>query len=154
MKGLVKYIEESFAIQLELKGLPKDKLGMLPLYLRGSYMFFDGYILNRHVIFIEPAGAEELTPDQKQKQVQTLKELFKLPVMFILNDLEPWERKRLIGKNVAFVQPGKPVRGKCTRAIKANIMINIYGPDVMCKWKSIPMIIKEITARLFLKTIE
>ncbi|MDB5089171.1 MAG: hypothetical protein JWR09_3165, partial [Mucilaginibacter sp.] len=96
MKSLVKYLEESFAIRLSLKAVSSEILGTLPLYLRSGYTFFDGHIQNRQMVFAEPAGDAGLTPDQKQKQAQSLRELFKLPVVFILNDLEPWERKRLI----------------------------------------------------------
>jgi DNA-binding transcriptional regulator YhcF (GntR family) len=49
----------------------------------------------------------EHTPEQQQKQGQILRELFDLPVVFVLNKLEPWERKRLIERHIAFVQPGR-----------------------------------------------
>lgn len=107
MKSLVKYLEESFAIRLSLQALSPKILKSLPLYLRANYTFYDGHIQNRHIIFAEPAEDASLTPDQKQKQAKSLRELFKLPIVFILNNLEPWERKRLIGRNIAFVQPGK-----------------------------------------------
>jgi hypothetical protein len=61
MKSLVKYLEDSFAIPLALEALPSEKLSALPLYLRSSYTFFSGYLLKRHLIFIEPIEGSYLT---------------------------------------------------------------------------------------------
>jgi hypothetical protein len=107
MMSLVKYLEESFALKVDLKLLPRERLGRLSLFLRSGYEFFEGQLQNRAMIFAEPKEENEPTPDQLQKQGQVLRDMFKLPIVFVLNNVEPWERKRLIGRNIAFVQPGK-----------------------------------------------
>lgn len=107
MKELVRYLQESFALKLELHDLPRKYQEVLPLYLKSSYHFYEGQLLNRILIFAIPVEDIDTTPDQKQKQAQSLRAIFNAPVVFILNHLESWERKRLIERQVAFVQPGK-----------------------------------------------
>ncbi len=107
MKSLVNYLEDSFAITLSIKAISRKVLAILPLYLRSSYTFYEGDTQNRKMIFVEPEKDLSLTPEQKQKQAHQLREFFKLPIVFILNNLESWERKRLIARNIAFVQPGR-----------------------------------------------
>lgn len=102
MKYLKKYIEETLGIELKIKAPPKKELNKLPLYLRNNINI--GEILGREILFVFNSG---LTPDQYKKQSEVIEKTTQKPVVFILENIAAYNRKRLIQKKVGFVVPGK-----------------------------------------------
>lgn len=102
MKYLKKYIEETLGIVLKIKAPSKNELSRLPLYLRKNISL--GEILGREIIFIINS---DLTPDQYKKQSEVIEKATHKPVVFVLENIAAYNRKRLVQKKVSFVVPGK-----------------------------------------------
>jgi hypothetical protein len=103
----IAYLQDHFGLKSTAVPAKPDELKSLPLYLQGSFGFFTGMLENKKVLWAEAEIGGDKTPDQLSKQGKELKNLFKTPVIFVFNKLDTWNRKRLIEKSVAFLQPFK-----------------------------------------------
>lgn len=102
MKYLKKYIEETIGIELKIKAPSKKEVGKLPLYLRNNISL--GEILEREILFVSNS---DLTPDQYKKQSEIIEKATQKSVVFVLENIAAYNRKRLVQKKVSFVVPGK-----------------------------------------------
>lgn len=107
MKELSNYIKDYFGLHAVIQPATKNELSHLPLYLIGNFKLFIGNIEGRPVLWAEVRKEAEITPDMLEKQGKSLKNLLYMPVVFVFDNLDPWQRKRLIEKKVGFVQPCK-----------------------------------------------
>lgn len=105
MEATSKYLKEHFGVMPKISPLNKNVLAQLPLYLRGNYILFNGSIVDQNIIWAKVKSDGNCTPEQIKKQGQQLKQFFDLPIVFIFDEIESWERKRLIERRISFVQP-------------------------------------------------
>ncbi|MBX3254555.1 MAG: hypothetical protein KF862_10480 [Chitinophagaceae bacterium] len=99
------YLEESFGVSEPFHS-EQEMTKQLPLYLRGSYNFFSSYLNGQKVLWAELKNPDQATPEQLKKQSHVLQEVAgKLPIIYVFENLEPWQRKRLIEKKVGFAEP-------------------------------------------------
>jgi DNA-binding MarR family transcriptional regulator len=98
---------DAFGLKINLHPLEPTQLAKLPLYLRSFYKFYNGSIIGSKLIWAKIKENDEWTPDQLQKQGQQLQHLFDAQVVFVIDGLQSWNRKRLIEKRIAFAQPFK-----------------------------------------------
>lgn len=102
MNTIEKYVKESTGLDLKLKHLPKKELDRFPLYLRTK--LWVGELAERELIFaIKP----NLTPEQCKKQAEIIENITLKPVVFVFDNIESYNRKRLIQRRVGFIVPGK-----------------------------------------------
>jgi hypothetical protein len=102
MKSLQEYFKKTLGIELKLKALTSKELDKLPLYLRNNLRAGD--LLGQDIILVEKTG---LTPDQYKKQVDIIENALQKPVVFIVDNIESYNRNRLIQKKVGFIEPGR-----------------------------------------------
>lgn len=102
MNNLQKYIKEITGVDLKLKLLPKKMLDKLPVYLRTNLKV--GEVAGREVIF---AIKQNLTPEQYKKQAEIIEKNTLKPVVFVFDNIESYNRKRLIQKKIGFIVPGR-----------------------------------------------
>lgn len=107
MREIAKYMEQYFGLQAGIKPLKKAELANLPLYLRSNYNISHGTLNGQKMIWAELENDVNSTPDQLKKQNNQLRQLLHVPVVFVFDKLDSWQRKRLIEKQVAFAQPFK-----------------------------------------------
>lgn len=107
MSEISKYLKEVFGIEAVIHPMENADLSALPIYLKGSYRFYTGRLLNHQVIFADLIERTQLTPSQLKKQGDTLTQMLRHPIVFVIAELESWNRTRLIGQNIAFIEPGK-----------------------------------------------
>lgn len=105
MEATSKYLKEHFGIVPKISPLSKNELAQLPLYLRGNYVLYNGSIIDQNIIWAKVKSDRNYTPDQIKKQGQQLKQFLGLPIVFVFDEIESWERKRLIERRISFVQP-------------------------------------------------
>ncbi len=105
MEAISKYIKEHFGVVAKISPLSKNELAQLPLYLRGNYVLYNGSIVDQNIIWAKVKSDGNYTPDQIKKQGQQLKQFLGLPIVFVFDEIESWERKRLIERRISFVQP-------------------------------------------------
>lgn len=109
MEAISKYLEEYFGLITKMLPLSKKDLAKLPLYLKGSYVLYTGSIVGQNVIWAKPKSDVHFTPDQIKKQGQQLNKFLGLPIVFVFDEIESWERKRIIERRISFVQPFRQV---------------------------------------------
>jgi len=109
MKELSTYIHDCFGVAFKAIPIEKPVLGIIPLYLKGNFIFYRGSLNKQSFIWAKVLDNNSITPNQLEKQVVKLKQLFKAPIVFVFDQLDSWQRRRLIDRNLAFVQPQKQI---------------------------------------------
>lgn len=107
MKKLNKYIAELLGTELKVKALNTAHLKKLPIYIREMYKIKTALLFDRKILLLAQKTTENLTANQYRKQITLLENAFNLPAVLILEQLEAYNRKRLIEKQIAFIIPGK-----------------------------------------------
>jgi hypothetical protein len=107
MNQVLAYLSENFGLLSKADPLSQKKKTVLPLYLKGNFELYDGYILETPVIWAKPLENNDLNPIQLKKQENGLKNSLNSPIIFVFDHLDAWQRKRLIDKHIGFVQPFK-----------------------------------------------
>jgi hypothetical protein len=105
----IKYIEENTGIHLNVKKSDNIELKSVPYFIRDGYNFYKTEIYKNEIILIEKKFREPLTASQYDKQINILKNIFNLPVVLILENLQSYNRERLIRKGINFIIPGKQI---------------------------------------------
>lgn len=100
-------MSNNFGLLAKADPLSQKKKTVLPFYLKGNFELYDGYILETPVIWAKPLEDNDLNPIQLKKQENGLKNSLNSPIVFVFDHLDAWQRKRLIDKHIAFVQPFK-----------------------------------------------
>jgi hypothetical protein len=107
--NLKKYIFETFGVELQLKEPQTDELNRLPFFIKESYQFYLGSLLERKIVFVAQISEENMTPNQYEKQVKSIESAFNKPVVLILKEMEAYNRNRLIQRRISFIIPEKQV---------------------------------------------
>jgi hypothetical protein len=109
MKQTVDYLKEVFDPNLYLSEVQKEKIKNLPFYIVNEYTFWKGSLLEKSIVFAKKNTPEHFTPNQYKKQLELLERSFNQPVVFILPDIEAYNRNRLIQKGVNFIISNKQI---------------------------------------------
>ena len=103
------YLREIFGVQLALKAIDAKKAATLPYYLKVSYTLSEGIINGLTIIFAKLNNEKNTTPALLEKQGEMLEKLLNASVVFVFDKLEAYERKRLMEKKIAFLEPFKQI---------------------------------------------
>jgi DNA-binding MarR family transcriptional regulator len=109
MNDISIYLKEHFGLAAKISPLSKIELAQLPLYLKGNYDLFNGSILEQRVIWVKVKSGMHFTPDQLKKQGQHLRQLLGFPIVYVFQEIESWQKKRLIERKISFVQPNRQI---------------------------------------------
>ena len=109
MDATSKYLKEHFGVVADISPLSKKELAKLPLYLRGNYTLYNGSIIDQNIIWAKVKSDGSYTPDQIKKQGQQMKQFLGFPIVFVFDQIESWERKRLIERRISFIQPFRQI---------------------------------------------
>lgn len=105
MNNLRQYLQERFDQEGELDFLDKEQKASIPLYLAGNYDFYRGNLAGRPIIWAKVKDVHDLSINRLHKQGDQLKRYLAAPIVFVFDKLPSWQRKRLIDKHIAFVEP-------------------------------------------------
>ena len=105
MELISKYLRDQFGVASTIAAFSKNELAKLPMYLRGNYAIYNGSIFDQNIIWAKVKSDGRNTPDQIKKQGLQLKQLLGHPIVFVFDEMESWERKRLIERKISFIQP-------------------------------------------------
>ena len=100
-------MEETLGIQPTVTPIAKSYLDRLPMYIQVTFKLYRTNLFNTEIILAELKNKEELSIQQTEKQVQQVKNQFNQKVVVILENLQAYNRKRLIEKGINFIVPGK-----------------------------------------------
>jgi len=107
MKETLSYIHETLGIQPTVTPIVKDYLDRLPMYINETFKLYSINLFNTEIILAELKNEDELSIHQTEKQVQQIKSLLNLKVVVVLKNIQAYNRKRLIEKDINFIVPGK-----------------------------------------------
>lgn len=107
MKQTLRYIQETLGIQPTATPVAKSYLDRLPMYINETFKLYRTDLFNTEIILAELKNNDELSIQQTEKQVQQIKNLLNQKVVVVLENIQAYNRKRLIGKGINFIVPGK-----------------------------------------------
>jgi hypothetical protein len=107
MNKLKKYIEEVIGEVILPNPIRVNQLGSLPLYLTENYKFYDAILLGKSLILAQQKVFDEISIHQLSKHQELLRKNIEKPVVFVFENIEAYNRKRLIEKHINFIVPGK-----------------------------------------------
>lgn len=107
MNKTLAYLQETLGIQATVRPIAKSNLDRLPMYIHETFKLFNTDLFNREIILAELKREDELSIQQTEKQVQQIKNLLNQKVVVLLENVQAYNRKRLIEKGINFIVPGK-----------------------------------------------
>lgn len=107
MKETLRFIEETLGVHPVATPIVKSNLDRLPMYIRETYKLYRTDLFNTEIIFAELKSEDEISIRQTEKQVQQIKNLLNLKVVVVLENVQAYNRKRMIEKGINFIVPGK-----------------------------------------------
>jgi len=106
MRKAINYINEILGTDITDDHVEID-LGNLPMYITQTYRLYGIELFNRKLILIELKNEDELSILQVEKHIQILKNIFNRTIVLVLENMQAYNRKRLIEKGINFIVPGK-----------------------------------------------
>lgn len=107
MIDFVKYIKDIVGIECEIHPMDKLALKQLPIYLRNTYHWYDLVIMGRQFIIAYSTTCEDFSIAAIDHQLSNIEDKLNRPVILCVEELEAYNRKRLIEKKRAFIIPFK-----------------------------------------------
>jgi DNA-binding MarR family transcriptional regulator len=101
---LKRYLETISGVSPHLQPL---EVSRIPLFLRNRYQFYSTELFGRPWrLALEDESWDRGSAGEYEKQAETLRPLFKAPVVFILPALPSNTRNRMVQKGIPFIVPG------------------------------------------------
>lgn len=132
MKRLVPYIEHTLGISIKLYPFHKKEADKLPMYLNKGYRWYKAELAGRKCVLAEMGGDNTFSVAQIEKHFAQVRKTMELPVIGLFNQLEAYNRKRLIEKRIAFIVSDK----------------QLYVPDFLIDLKEYGIAVKKEKAKL------
>lgn len=107
MGKTLNYIEEALGILPTITPIGKSHLDRLPMHIYETFRLHRTAIFNKEIILAELKNDDELSIQQTEKQVQQIKNLLNQRVVIVLENIQAFNRKRLIEKGINFIVLGK-----------------------------------------------
>jgi len=108
MEIVKQYIEEILGDSIKILNVPSKELGaVLPFFMIEMYSFCKMQLMNNSVLLFEPKQQNELSILQLSKHQELIEEKLHCKSAVVLQEIESFQRKRLIEKRVQFIVPGK-----------------------------------------------
>lgn len=104
---LQKYIEDILGYVMVIIPIPKQELGMLPMYVNEIYKLYRVTLGDIHFIVIEYKDADAFSISQLEKHCELILAHLNQKVVLLAEDVSALYRKRLIEKGVNFIVPDK-----------------------------------------------
>lgn len=101
------YINETLGINAIVKPILNKDLGNLPMYINQAYNLYDAILFNKNIVLIEQKNEANFSVLQTEKQLQLIRNTFNKTVVLVLENLQSYNRKRLIEKRINFIVADK-----------------------------------------------
>lgn len=102
---LQKYLQNTLATELEIKLVDTASLKKLPVYIRGEYTVYQSQLFQKDLLFLEVKG--NYTTNSLGKHLDIIEEKLNKTVVAIIDQVDSYQRLRLIEKHIPFIVPGK-----------------------------------------------
>ena len=109
MDNIIRYIEEITGVKIDLVKLRKEEVKNIPFYIMNDYKIWKGKLFEKELLLMEKLTPEHFTPLQYQKQMILIEKKLQNPVVFLLSEIKPYDRNRLIQKQINFIIENKQI---------------------------------------------
>jgi hypothetical protein len=107
MRLLEKYVHEILGEHALLEISETKRLGKLPMFINETYKLYNTILFNHPIMLVEPKNISEFGILQAEKHLQIIRNGFERTVVLVLENLEAFNRKRLVEKGINFIVPNK-----------------------------------------------
>lgn len=109
MKQLKQYIYKVLGTEIQPEPTDKEQLNSLPMYISETYRLYNFVLFNQFLLVVEPKQVDSFSILQTVKHFDLLRRTFAKKVILLLPEITAVNRKRLIGKGINFIVPGKQI---------------------------------------------
>ena len=134
MRKAINYINESLGIDAIEKPILNKDLGNLPMYITQAYKLYDAIVFNINIVLIEQKNEDDFSVLQTEKHLQLIRNAINKTVVLVLENLQSYNRKRLIEKGINFIVPDKQL---FLPELLINLSENYAQPKSKVKNKSL-----------------
>lgn len=106
MKATLNYLQKSLGIKATALPLAKSFTQTMPMYLNEIYRFHKIKLVNAEVILVGLKNGTHFSIKQTDIHLQQLRKHCQQPLVLVLENVEAYQRKRLIEKRINFIVPG------------------------------------------------
>ena len=110
MEKAKQYIEEILGESITILSVKPKELGSeLPFYMTEMYSFCKLQMMNNSLLLFEPKHKDDFSILQLSKHQELIEEKLHCKSAVVLQEIERFQRQRLIEKRVQFIIPGKQI---------------------------------------------
>jgi hypothetical protein len=107
MKKVEKYINETLGLKVTIREAPSSDLASLNVAVKWTFTFFETDFFGQKVFLINPKDVNAQTVSFLALQTLNISKRLEHKVILVLDELEKYNRRRLIDKGVNFIVPTK-----------------------------------------------
>ena len=107
MQNIIEQLSQITGVEVKPVKAALSFVNKIPIYLSRAYKFRAVEIAEKRIVLAELVSLKNITPAQLKKQQHQLEEFCQLPVVFLIDYMEAYLRKRLVEMQISFIVPGK-----------------------------------------------
>lgn len=107
MDKLKEILAQISGIEIKLGKTPLTFINKLPIYLSKAFRFYAAEIESKEFVLAEILSVNNVTPGQLKKHQYQLQDFSNKPVVFLIENIEAYQRKRLVESKIPFIVPAK-----------------------------------------------
>lgn len=82
-------------------------MGNLPIYISQVYKAYDAILFDKNIVLAEKINEDDFSVLQTEKHLQLIRNVVGKTVVLVLENLQSYNRKRLIERGINFIVPDK-----------------------------------------------
>jgi DNA-binding transcriptional ArsR family regulator len=134
MRKAINYINETLGINTIENPISNKFLGNLPMYITQAYKLYDVVLFDKNIVLAEQINENDFSVLQTDKHLQLIRNAVDKTVILVLENLQSYNRKRLIEKGINFIVPEKQL---FLPELLINLSENYAQPKTKLKSKSL-----------------
>ncbi len=107
MNKLKEKLNSISGIEIKLTQASLAFVKKLPVFLSKAFSFYAAEIEGKKIVLAEVLSIKNFTPDRLKKQRYQLEDFSQSPIVFLIEHIEAYQRKRLVEKKIPFIVPAK-----------------------------------------------
>ena len=107
MSKVINYINETLGTNALENPISNKFLGNLPMYITQAYKLYDAILFDKNIVLVEQINQDDFSILQTEKHLQLIRNGIGKTVVLVLENLQSYNRKRLIEKGINFIVPDK-----------------------------------------------
>jgi len=105
MDEVIKYLRDALGVDTEVKELKAERLKTLPMYITNEYSIQNIRLYQRDILLVFVKN--DFTPTKLRKHLDIIKSKVNILTVAVLDQIEAYNRLRLIENKIPFIIPGK-----------------------------------------------